>query len=206
MNIKKFTLSDFQSNCYVIGCENTKEAVIVDPGECTEEIINAIEEENYVLKNIIFTHGHGDHIAGAKELKDKFGADILAHEAEVAMIKDPKINMSSMMSCDNVSLDVDRPLKDGDSIDFGDKKIEVIHTPGHSKGGICLKINEHLFTGDTLFPRSIGRTDFVGGDYDEIISSIKGKLMTLSGKTKVHPGHGNVSSIGKEKLMNPFVK
>lgn len=206
MKIKKFTLSDFQSNCYLVACEDTKEAIIVDPGEYKKEISDAINEENYILRNIIFTHGHGDHIAGAEKLKEEFGASIMAHECEVEMIKDPRMNMSSMMSCNDVSLDVDRQLKDGDTIDFANTKIEVIHTPGHSKGGICLKINEHLFTGDTLFPGSIGRTDFLGGDYDEIISSIKGRLMTMSGSTKVHPGHGNSSSIAKEKLMNPFVR
>ena len=199
-------MSSFGSNCYIIGCSETKEVAVIDPGGEGEKIISLLESKGYQVKYIINTHGHLDHIGANKAIKDKFNCDILIHELDGAMLPDPSKNLSSFMGGQVASPPADRLLTEGEIIEIGSTlKLEVIHTPGHTPGGICLKAGKLLFTGDTLFGGSIGRSDFPGGSHATLIKSIKEKLLNLPEDTVVYPGHGPESTIGEEKETNPFL-
>ena len=192
MIVKRFTVGWLSTNCYVVGCEETKEAVLIDPGieneRETEEILNFIKKASLQIKYIINTHGHSDHIAGNAIMKKATGAPILIHES------------------DAVQVHADRKLRDGDVLHVGSLKLVVLHTPGHTKGGISLLGDNVVFTGDTLFPGSIGRTDFYGGSFEEIMKSIKTKLLPLPDSFKVYPGHYPPTTIGEEKKHNPYLQ
>ncbi|MBT8172298.1 MBL fold metallo-hydrolase, partial [Candidatus Bathyarchaeota archaeon] len=180
------------TNCYIVSCEESQEAVIIDPGLETEKeaeiILSFINENDLKIKYIINTHGHPDHISGNAYMKQVTGAPILIHENHMG-----KANQ-------------DRKLCEGDEIKVGNFKLVVIHTPGHTKSGICLLGDSVVFTGDTLFAGSIGRTDFPGGSFQQIINSIKTKLLILPESFKVYPGHESFSTIGNEKKHNPFLQ
>jgi len=196
----------YAANCYIVFSEKTQKGIIIDPGGDVEDLINVINEKHIELEYIVLTHGHGDHIGGVKELKNKYNIPILIHGDDIELIQDGKKNLSNIMAMGSIEFIADKILKDGDIIEFGDISALVLHTPGHTKGGICLKIDNYIITGDTLFKGSIGRTDLLGGDYEELINSIKTKLLVLSDETIVLPGHGQPSSIGKERNSNPFLK
>jgi len=189
MIIKMFTFGMYLTNCYVVGCEETKEAIVIDPGfdrdREAEEVLRFIEQNGFNVKYIINTHGHADHTAGNGIVKKATGAHILIHE--------------------NDAITADRTLRDGDVIQVGCVKFVVLHTPGHSKGGISLLGEKVVFTGDTLFAGSIGRTDLPGASFGEIMRSIKTKLVTLPDRFKAYPGHGPPTTIGEEKKHNPFL-
>lgn len=195
----------YGANCYIVYSRNTKDGIIVDPGGDADSILQRVKEQDINIKYIVLTHGHGDHIGGVSELKKELDIPLLIHEDDEEMIKDPEKNLSSIMAMGPISLRADKLLTNGDMIEFGDIKAEVIHTPGHTKGGICLKIGRYLITGDTLFQKSIGRTDLAGGNYDVIIESIKEKILTLDNNLIVLPGHGESSTILEEKVSNPFL-
>ena len=192
MIIKRFTVGWLSTNCYVVGCEETKEAVLIDPGleseREAEEILNFIMQNGFHIKYIINTHGHADHIAGNAIMKKATGAPVLIHESDASRVH------------------ADRKLRDGDVIHVGTLKLVVLHTPGHTKGGISLLGDKVVFTGDTLFPGAIGRSDFPGGSYEELITSIKTKLLSLPDNFKVYPGHESPTTIGEEKKHNPFLR
>ena len=192
MIIKRFTVGWLSTNCYVLGCEETKEAVLIDPGmdseRETEEILNFIKQNSFHIKYIINTHSHPDHIAGNLVMKKATGAPILIHENH------------------SVGVQVDRKLHDGDVLQVGTFKLVVLYTPGHTKDGISLLGDNVVFTGDTLFPGSIGRTDFIGGSFEELMRSIKTKLLPLPDSFKVYPGHYPPTTIGEEKKYNPFLQ
>ena len=194
----------FSSNCYIIG-ENG-EGVIIDAGGNSEEIYKAVEKHDLKAKYIILTHGHVDHICSASKLREKTGAKVLIHEADGGALTDADQNGSYLLGREYTFEKADELLKDGDIIEVGGLKLEIIHTPGHTLGCICIKVGDSLFTGDTLFRMSIGRTDFEGGSYEQIISSINKKLMKLGDETAVYPGHGTPSTIGFERKNNPFLK
>lgn len=195
------------TNCYILGCPETKEAVVVDPGWDSADIINLLEEENLHLNYIINTHGHGDHIGANGDLKEYSGAKIFIHQADAELLTDPQKNLSAAFGGKKVtSLPADGFLQDGDVIKVGTSiALEVLHTPGHTPGGICLKGANFILTGDTLFAGSIGRTDFPGGSYEELVTSIKKKLFTLEGDYFIYPGHGPGSTLEKERTSNPFI-
>lgn len=195
------------TNCYIIGCPETKEAVVVDPGWDSADIINILEEENLHLKYIINTHGHIDHIGANGDLKEYSGAKILIHQADAAFLTDPQKNLSAAFGGKKItSPEADGFLHEGDVIKVGPSiDLEVLHTPGHTPGGICLKGSNFILTGDTLFAGSIGRTDLPGGSYEELVKSIKEKLFTLEGDYFIYPGHGPSSTLKKERTSNPFV-
>lgn len=205
MEIVRIPAGIYAANCYVI-YDNTKEGVIIDPGGDADDILKVIKEEQLNIKYIILTHGHGDHIGGVLELKDALGVTVMVHEEDSEMLMDGEKNLSTLMPVGTVEIEPDTLLKDGDKIKFGNEEIIVIHTPGHTKGGICLKIQDNIITGDTLFAGSIGRTDLFGGDYGQIIKSIKEKLLNYPNETRVFPGHGSASTIGKEKTSNQFLR
>ena len=206
MKIIKMEVGIFAVNCYIVFSDRTKEGLVVDPGGDAKRILKAIDEYDLDIKSIVLTHGHGDHIGGVLELKEELGVDILVHEADLIMLQDASRNMSANMPMGAVEFKPDRLLKDGDIIEVGDLQIEVIHTPGHTPGCISLKIGQHLLSGDTLFKGSIGRTDFEGGSYEQIIKSIKERLLVLDDNTLVLPGHGENTTILEEKLYNPFLE
>ena len=206
MKILRIPAGIYAANCYIIYPEDKKEGIVLDPGGDVEDIITAIDSNGLNIKYIILTHGHADHIGGVKGLKNKLGVPVMIHEKDRELLVDGDKNLSSVMAMATVEIEPDVLLKDGDKIEFGGLTAEVIHTPGHTPGGICLKIGDNLFTGDTLFAGSIGRTDFLGGSYEEIIKSIKEKLIIYPDNTQVYPGHGPSSTIKNEKSSNPFLR
>jgi len=192
MFIKRFKVGWLSTNCYVVGCEETKEAAVIDPGMDSEreaeEILNFIEQNGFHIKYIINTHGHPDHIAGNAIIKKATGAPILIHENNAERVQ------------------ADRKLHGGDVLQVGTLKLVVLHTPGHTKDGISLLGDNVVFTGDTLFAGSVGRTDFIGGSYEELMRSIKTKFLCLPDSFKVYPGHESFTTIGEEKKHNPFLR
>lgn len=205
MELMRIPAGIYAANCYIVYSENTKDGIVVDPGGDADHILETIEKNKLNINHIILTHGHGDHIGGVTELKNALNVSVMIHEEDAEMLRNGEINLSTTMAMGSVEIEPDKLLKDGDIIKFGDLEAEVIHTPGHTKGGICLKIENILITGDTLFAGSIGRTDLSGGNYETIISSIKEKLMVLSDNIEVFPGHGGPSTIGRERVRNPFL-
>lgn len=206
MNIFKIPAGIYAANCYIVFSDDTKAGIIVDPGGNVGDLTKFINENNIDLKYIVLTHGHGDHIGGITELKNKYNIPLLIHEDDQEMLEDGNKNLSNTMAMGAIELAPDRILKDNDIIEFGELTALVIHTPGHTKGGICLKIEDNLITGDTLFKGSIGRTDLFGGNYDDLLKSILTKLIVLPDETIVLPGHGQSSTIKSERLSNPFLQ
>lgn len=206
MEIMRLPLGIYQANCYILNDENTKETAVIDPGGDFEEIKNYIEAKRLKIKYIILTHGHGDHIGALTELKEYSGADVCIHREDQDMLRSSRMNFTAEMGYPPVEMSAEKLIEDGDSLELGDTRLEIIHTPGHTKGGICIYCNAGLFSGDTLFAGSIGRTDLLGGSFTEIIASIKEKLLVLPDNTVVYPGHGPSSSIAIEKKRNPFLK
>jgi len=204
--IKKLEVGPIMANCYVLGCEETKEAVVIDPGDEADRILMALSESGLRVKYLVNTHGHFDHVGANARMKEITGAELLIHKDDELMLKDlSKAAATFGLRAEN-SPPSDRNLADGDKVTFGNITLTVIHTPGHSRGGICLYTKGALFSGDSLFAGSIGRTDLPGGDYDTLISSLKEKLLGLDEKTIVYPGHGPETSILQEKRMNPFLR
>ncbi|MZP30963.1 MBL fold metallo-hydrolase [Heliobacterium undosum] len=206
MNIRRWEAGMLAANCYLVQCPETGEAALIDPGGDGEMLLRRAGEAKAKIVAIINTHGHGDHIAANGDIKKATGAPLLCHEAEAAAIISPGKNLSLYTGVPITSPAADRLLEDGDVITIGKTvRLEVLHTPGHTVGGICLKGEGVVFTGDTLFYGSIGRTDFPGGSYSQILHSIREKLLTLPDDTVVYPGHGPESTIGFERVNNPFL-
>jgi len=182
-----------------------KEAGVIDPGGPVDGIERFLRENSLKLQWIINTHGHGDHIAGNAALQQKFEVPIWIHAADREMLSSPTANLSAFMGESVTSPDADRELNDGDQIALGNEWIQVITTPGHTPGGISLLSPGLAFVGDTLFFESIGRTDFPGGNHQELLKSIRERLFLLPAQTKVFPGHGEVTSIGYEMKNNLYV-
>lgn len=206
MIIESMEVGPIMANCYILGCEETKEAAVIDPGGDADRILMRLAELKLQVKQIINTHGHFDHVGANKKLKSATGAPILIHAEDAPMLTQLSSAAASFgLSAEN-SPKPDTSLSDGDTISFGNITLEVRHTPGHSPGGIALYTDGHVFVGDTLFSGSIGRTDLPGGDYNTLISSVRKKLFTLPEETKVYCGHGPETTIGREKQYNPFFR
>ncbi len=197
------------TNCYLLACPETREAMIIDPGAFrpgeVKTILWLISQHDLKPRYILNTHGHIDHIAGNGQIKKATGAELLIHSSDADMIGSGTLNGSFMFGPEMVSPPADRQLKDGEQIELGKMTIKVLHTPGHTPGGICLYVDGTLFSGDTLFAGSVGRTDLPGGDEKAIIKSIQEKLMILPDETIVRPGHGPRTTIGREREENPFL-
>jgi len=206
MIIKNLTVGPIMANCFIVGCENTREAAVIDPGDEPDKILLTLAGLKLKVKYIINTHGHFDHVGGNKKMKDATGADILIHSLDAPMLGYIAKSASAWGMNGEDSPPPDLMLKDGDEVKFGDITLKVIHTPGHSPGGISLYSDGVVFVGDTLFAGSIGRTDFPGGDYNTLITSIQNRLFPLGDNTRVYCGHGPQTTIGREKKYNPFVR
>ena len=193
MILKTLVVGPIQSNCYIVGCERTREAAVIDPGGDADRILITLAKDKLRCVYIINTHGHFDHSADNKRLKEVTGAQLLIHQADAPMI----LHQSN-------SPPPDRYLGEGDIITFGDISLKVLHTPGHSPGGISLVTDKIVFVGDTLFAGSIGRTDFPGGDYDGLLRNVREKIFTLGDDVVVYPGHGPKTTVGRERKTNPF--
>jgi hydroxyacylglutathione hydrolase len=195
--------------CYILSCEQTSKAAIVDPGGDEQRLLELVQASNLEVEYIIATHGHPDHVCGNRRLKEATGAAIVMHEADDDFFsRDQVKNYFSMLGLE-ATPPTDIRVKDGDRISFGEVSLEVIHTPGHTPGGMCLYNKPDLITGDTLFVGGIGRTDFPGGSHHELISSIQQKLLKLPPETIVWPGHGyggSRSTIGEEHRSNPYLR
>jgi glyoxylase-like metal-dependent hydrolase (beta-lactamase superfamily II) len=194
------------ANCFILGCDDTKEAAVIDPGDEADRILMTLAESALTVKYIINTHGHFDHVSANKRLKEVTGADILIHPLDAPMLNQLAAAASAWGFSSENSPPPDRLLEDGDVVKVGNIELTVLHTPGHTPGGISLHANGAVFVGDTLFAGSIGRTDFPGGDFDTLKSSIQQKLYTLNDDVVVYPGHMGLTNIGQEKRTNPFVR
>lgn len=205
MILETICVGEFQVNCYVLAPSDNSEAIIIDPGSDAHKIKQILDKYNLTPAFIINTHGHIDHIG----CDDKFAVDVYIHKEDEVFLKDAKLNLSSFLAWPYKVKNRIKILQDKEKITLGEIELEVIHTPGHTPGGICLLVkkpqNKILFSGDTLFYRSIGRTDFKGADETLLKSSIKEKLFKLSDDTVVYPGHGPSSTIGEEKSKNFFL-
>jgi glyoxylase-like metal-dependent hydrolase (beta-lactamase superfamily II) len=206
MEIYRIEVMPIGTNCYLAYDKDTKEGIVIDPGGSPELIGKAIDQLGIQVKAIIDTHGHWDHIGANRAVKEKTGAPVYIHGADQDYLADPKFNMSSMMGTQTTTDPAEGLLNEGDLIRFGSCSLKVIHTPGHTPGGISLYGHDVVFCGDTLFYRSIGRTDLPGGNYQQLNDSIRDKLFSLPDDTLVCPGHGIMSRIGDEKNGNPFVR
>ncbi len=205
MIVKKLVVGPFASNCYIVGSESNKEGMIIDPGADAEEILKNIKDLGLSIKSIVLTHGHIDHIGALKEVKEATGAEMAIHTDEAKSLQEQSLSAVFGLSYPSPP-PPDRLLKGGDSIDIGDLHFLVLHTPGHSPGGICLLGEGVVFTGDTLFNFGIGRFDMPGSSGRQLMNGIHTKLMVLPDNTVVYPGHGPETTIGTERQWNPFLR
>ncbi len=201
MYLKTLIVGMMEANCYIVGEESTKEVFIVDPGGDYRKIKKIIDGDGLKPQAVINTHGHGDHIGADSE----FGLPVWIHRLDAEFLQDPSKNLSGAFGFLLKTKQAARLLEDGDILKIGKYELKVIHTPGHTPGSICLKGKGIIFTGDTLFCEGVGRTDFLYGSQEDIMRSIKEKLLTLDDNYIVYPGHGPSSTIGNEKTNNPFI-
>ncbi len=205
MIVDKLELGPFATNCYIVGSESGGEGMIVDPGDKAKEILKKVEDLQLDIKLIALTHGHIDHIGALKKIKEATGAEVAIHADDAKSLrKQPLTIMLGLFY--PIPPPPDRLLKDGDSIEVGDLHFAVLHTPGHTPGGICLLGEGVVFSGDTLFNYSVGRADLPGGNESRLMNSIQTRLMTLPDETIVYPGHGPDTTIGAERKGNPYLQ
>lgn len=207
MKIEQYILGPVMTNCYIAVNEETNEAIVVDPGASGEALCEKLEEENLKVKAVILTHGHFDHADNAEIVADHFGVKIYVHENEKETMANPMMNLSGTMGRKAASYRGDVWVRDNDILELAGFKIKVLFTPGHTPGGCCFYFEDEkvVFVGDTLFNDSIGRTDFPGGSEGTLLRSIKDKLMTLDDSISVYPGHNEATTIGAERMYNPFI-
>jgi hydroxyacylglutathione hydrolase len=188
--LKMMAVGPYQANCYLLGCKKTMEGVVIDPGADAYRIVREISKAGLRIKYIIITHGHPDHTGDARELKEIIKAPVWIHRLDAY----------------GIGFTPDGTLFDGQEIEAGTYRLRIIHTPGHSPGGVCISGPGVVFTGDTLFAGSIGRTDFPGGDHNRLIKGVKERIFPLGDGLRIYPGHGPSSTIGHEKMHNPFFR
>ncbi|MCL2617169.1 MAG: MBL fold metallo-hydrolase [Defluviitaleaceae bacterium] len=207
MNIKKIVTKTYQENVYVYYDEASKVGAVIDPGSDAKDIIKFLDETGLKIEYILLTHGHFDHIMAVKEVAAHTGAPVAAGVDERELLGSGTLNFAMEVYGTDYGVSVDVPLKDGDVLNVGGARIKVLHTPGHTKGGVCFydEAEGVLFSGDTLFHESIGRTDFPGGNMNTLDASIKSKIYTLPPQTLIYPGHMRMTTVEHEIKNNPFV-
>jgi len=206
LQVERIIVGPLASNCYIIWDNLLKKGAIIDPGDDAKSILNKIAELDVDIDYILATHGHFDHIGAVANLKKETNGEFLAHKEDLFFIEDAENAANRWGFTIEKPPSPDRFIEDGDIIKLGDFELKVMHTPGHSPGGVSFLYDEMVFSGDTLFNGSIGRTDFRKGSFEELSKSIKTRLYTLSDNTIVYTGHGPITKIGVEKIYNPFVR
>lgn len=203
-----FPVGPLQCNCSIIGDETSRESLVIDPGDEISEILAIVQKHNLQIKQIVITHAHIDHVGGAMKLRQATGAPILINENDYALLKMLDVQAAWLGMQDPGKVEVAASLGESDKVQAGNLVANVLHTPGHTEGSVCLHFpaEKTLIAGDTLFAGSIGRTDLPGGSFEKIIRSIHGKLLTLPDETVVVPGHGELTTIAEERESNPFLK
>jgi len=193
-----------KANTFII--YNEEKAVVIDPGGNYKRILFELESKNSKLEKILLTHGHFDHMGAVAQLKEATNAKVYIHSADQEMLKSNYANLSAYTDAPALLTEADIFLKDNDIIECAGEELQVLHTPGHTLGGVCFLTGKDLFSGDTLFFESIGRCDLAGGNFTQLIDSIKTKLLVLDDDVKVYPGHGEFTTIGHEKAYNPYLQ
>lgn len=199
-------VGDLATNCYIVGCEETHEGIIIDPGGDADLILREVDRLGLRILQIVNTHGHFDHTLANGAVKEATGASLAIHPADAPMLTNPLKSLSFWVGSIRPGPAADVLLNDGDVVRFGRVELKVLHTPGHSPGSISLVTAGTVFTGDALFQGSIGRTDFPGGNYRQLIQSIRTRLLTLPDDTVAYTGHGPATTIGEERRFNPFLQ
>jgi len=203
--IHQLSVGPLQVNCFLVACQKTRQAMVVDPGEEGLRILQLAKSEGLEIHKVVNTHGHFDHIGANQQVVESTGAALMLHAADLPLLQNAR-NHAEVYGLKVVpSPAPDRLLEQGDTFEVGEHSFSVFHVPGHSPGGICLLSEGHLFVGDVLFAGSIGRTDLPGGDFDALVEGVREHLFSLPDETIVHPGHGPDTTIGHERRTNPFV-
>jgi hydroxyacylglutathione hydrolase len=206
MKYERIVVGALETNCYLVYCEETRKCAVVDPGADADRIISLIDTKEFVPSVLINTHGHIDHVGANKDIKEKFGIPLCIHASDSRMLDNILATTMGLFLGAKKSPKPDRFLEDGDEIQVGNKVLKVIHTPGHSPGSISLAGDGFLLTGDVLFCGGVGRTDLPGGSWKDLEESIRNKIYTFPDATEVLPGHGPITTVGQEKISNPFVR
>ena len=193
-------------NCYIVGDDKTRDALVIDPGGNARDILDTLRREQLKLVALVATHAHFDHLLALDEVRAQTRAPFLIYADEAAMLTNAQMGAQFFGFTMPQPAPADRLLREGDEVRAGSVALKVLHTPGHSPGGMCLLGDQCVFVGDTLFQGGIGRVDLPGGDYATLMRSIRDKLLTLPDDTIVYPGHGAATTIGEEKLLNPFLR
>lgn len=203
--LQKIVAGDMQANCYIIAEKDGGKGIIIDPGGDAIKILDIVQENELEILYIVATHAHIDHIADIELIKNSVNAQFLLHFLDLSFLKDPNLNLSFFMQPPRIFSPPEKLAQEGEKIRAGKIDLEILHTPGHTPGSISLKIDKCIFTGDTLFSMSVGRTDLPGGDFTTLQNSIREKILILPDDTRIFPGHGPESTVGKEKEANPFI-
>ena len=206
MILESLAVGPFQANCYILGEENSRKCLVIDPGAEFDRIWSKISYLGLEVEKIVLAHAHGDHIGAVRELVEKTGVKVWLHKEDYPLLADPKKNLSGNFGFPISVNDAAHFVEEGQEVSCGEIKLKVIHTPGHTPGGICLFGDDILFSGDSLFYGSIGRTDFHYSSLETLLDSLGSKILSLSDHTKVYPGHGPATTIGRERHNNPFLQ
>ncbi len=205
IKVKQIPVGPFEMNCYVVSKTGQDECLIIDPGDEPQKIISYVEQQDLKPERILMTHCHIDHVRRASDIQDKFSIPLFCGEADLPLLEGMN-EQAALFGMEKTELPkVDGFFTDDRNFSVGDLNGTLWHTPGHSPGSFCIYIEDHLFVGDVLFYDSIGRTDLYGGNYSQLIKSIREKLLVLAEDTLVYPGHGPATTIGREKKLNPFL-
>lgn len=206
MKIYRLEVGMLATNCYIAVNEELKEGVIVDPGGDADKILSAVDKLGITVKAIFITHGHSDHIMALNEVRKATGAPVYISSEDADMLTRAERNLSIYITNGLECAAAEKFFQDGDVVEAAGMMFKVYATPGHTKGGVCLQLEDTVFCGDTVFCESIGRTDLPGGSYKEILQSIKNKILVLDDETKLLPGHGPATTVGWERRRNPFLQ